>query len=203
MPENDAIAPYAGYDVLDKWTTPSFDDRTREVLNARLRETPPRRFFSQAELSLLDAIAERLAPPLPGLPPALLALWIDARLYDDIGEGFRADGAPPMRECWRLGLAAIDGEARRLFGTSFVALAPPKQEETLRATQKGETDPRLWRGVAPESFFSDMLLKTIAGLAYTHPQAWNDIGFGGPASPRGYVRLGFDARDLWEARERR
>jgi hypothetical protein len=36
---------------------------------------------------------------------------------------------------------------------------------------------------------------------YAHPTAWNEIGFGGPASPRGYVRMGFDKRDPWEAAE--
>ncbi|MDQ2628942.1 MAG: gluconate 2-dehydrogenase subunit 3 family protein, partial [Actinomycetota bacterium] len=25
---------------------------------------------------------------------------------------------------------------------------------------------------------------------YSHPWAWNEIGFGGPAYPRGYLRLG-------------
>ena len=33
------------------------------------------------------------------------------------------------------------------------------------------------------------------------PTAWNEIGFGGPASPRGYVRMGLDRRDPWEAVE--
>ena len=34
------------------------------------------------------------------------------------------------------------------------------------------------------------------------PIAWNEIGFGGPASPRGYVRMDFNRRDPWEAVER-
>ena len=140
---------------------------------------------------------------MPGLSPRLLALWIDARLYENIGEGFRNAGAPPLRESWRLGLAAIDGEARRLFSAAFVALSPGDREATLHAVQRGALDPTLWRGLDAVSFFTDTLLKTVAGLAYAHPLAWNDIGFGGPASPRGYVRLGFDARDPWEARERR
>lgn len=28
--------PYAGYDVLAKWDTPSWDDQTREVIRRRL-----------------------------------------------------------------------------------------------------------------------------------------------------------------------
>ncbi|WP_442755857.1 gluconate 2-dehydrogenase subunit 3 family protein [Methylocystis sp. JAN1] len=201
--EEKALAPYAGYDVLAKWDTPSFDDVTRDALSRRLNEVPARRFFSHEEFALLTAVVERLAPSFPALPASLIALWIDDRLHRNIGEGFRSEGAPPMQEAWRIGLAAIDGEARRKFATAFAALAPDGRDATLRAAQAGETDAALWRGLDPASFFADALLKTVAGLVYAHPSAWSDIGFGGPASPRGYVRLGFDARDPWEAKARR
>lgn len=200
---DETASPYAGYDVLAKWNTPSFDDRTRGVLERRLTEISPRRFLAPDAFALLEAVVERLAPPLPGLSPRLLALWIDAHLYENLGEGFRAVAAPPWPQSWRIGLGAIDGEARRLFDAPFVALGADEKDATLQAIQQGATDAALWRGLDAASFFSDTLLKTIAGLAYAHPLAWNDIGFGGPASPRGYVRLGFDARDPWEARERR
>ncbi len=196
-------APYEGYDVLEKWDTPSFNEQTRAVLSARMSVVPSRCFFSEDELSLLDAIIERLAPPVPDLQPALLALWIDERLFKNLGEGFRKVGEPPLQESWRRGLAAIDGEARRLFSAPFVRRSSTERDMILQAVQGGKTEAALWRGLDPAGFFSDMLLKTVVGLAYAHPLAWNDIGFGGPASPRGYVRLGFDERDPWEAKERR
>lgn len=200
---HDAPPPYAGYDVLAKWKTPSFDDATRKVLARRLNELPPRRFFSPDMLSLLEAIIERLMPPLPGLSPQRLACGVDDRLAKNLGEGFRGVDAPRLQPCWRMGLAAIDGEARRLCATPFVALLLEDRDKILCAVQAGETDAAIWHGLDPATFFSDTLLKTVVGLAYAHPLAWNDIGFGGPASPRGYVRLGFDARDPWEARGRR
>ena len=36
---------------------------------------------------------------------------------------------------------------------------------------------------------------------YSHPWAWNEIGFGGPAYPRGYANLGLDRREHWERPE--
>jgi hypothetical protein len=45
------------------------------------------------------------------------------------------------------------------------------------------------------------VLLDIVSAYYAHPTAWNEIGFGGPASPRGYVRMGLDRRDPWEAVE--
>jgi hypothetical protein len=201
--EENALAPYENYDVLAKWNTPSFDDVTLGVLSQRLSDIPARRFFSEEEIALLTAIVERLAPSFPASPASLIALWIDDRLERNLGEGFRGEGAPPMRESWRLGLAAIDGEARRRLSSSFVAINAEERDAALRTIQSGDVDAALSPGLDPASFFTDTLLKTIAGLVYSHPCAWNDIGFGGPASPRGYVRLGFDARDPWEAKSRR
>ncbi|HEX3976800.1 MAG TPA: hypothetical protein VHW96_11080, partial [Solirubrobacteraceae bacterium] len=31
-----------------------------------------------------------------------------------------------------------------------------------------------------------------------HPWAWNEIGFPGPAYPRGYLNAGINARERWE-----
>ena len=36
---------------------------------------------------------------------------------------------------------------------------------------------------------------------YSHPWAWNEIGFGGPAYPRGYKNIGLDRREPWEGPE--
>ncbi len=33
---------------------------------------------------------------------------------------------------------------------------------------------------------------------YSHPWAWNEIGFGGPAYPRGYKNAGMGRREPWE-----
>ncbi len=53
----------------------------------------------------------------------------------------------------------------------------------------------------PGGFFKHHLLKQVVAIYYSHPAAWSEIGFGGPASPRGYARLGPDERDPWEAEE--
>ena len=33
-------------------------------------------------------------------------------------------------------------------------------------------------------------MRAILAGFYSHPWAWNEIGFGGPAYPRGYMRTG-------------
>ena len=58
-------------------------------------------------------------------------------------------------------------------------------------------------GNAGKAVFAKRLLHDIVSAYYAHPASWNEIGFGGPASPRGYVRMNFDRRDPWEASEAR
>ena len=75
------------------------------------------------------------------------------------------------------------------------------QDDLLHAIAAEQVQHALWTRVPAERFFIRLLLKTVAAIYYAHPAAWSEIGFGGPASPRGYVRLGFDQRDAWEAKE--
>jgi hypothetical protein len=50
-------------------------------------------------------------------------------------------------------------------------------------------------------FFRERVTHDVLAAYYSHPTAWNEIGFGGPAAPRGYVRMYFNRRDPWEAAE--
>ncbi len=59
----------------------------------------------------------------------------------------------------------------------------------------------LWRGMPSKLFFTKRVLHDIVGAYYAHPTAWSEIGWAGPASPRGFVRLDKNRRDPWEAAE--
>lgn len=186
---------YPGYDVLEKWDSPSFDDVTRDVLADRLDRVPERRFLDEGEWALLEAVVARLLPQPDRADPIPVTPWIDRMLAEDRGEGFRRESEPPMRTLWREGLAALAAEA-----PGFARLPSAEQDALLGRVQRGEVRSDRWRAVDPKRFFAQ-LLRAAAGVYYAHPAAWNEIGFGGPANPRGYVRLGFDERDRWEARE--
>jgi hypothetical protein len=80
-------------------------------------------------------------------------------------------------------------------------LPPEEQDALLCDVQHYRVESRYWGDLPAGGFFLHVLLKQTVGFYYSHPAAWSEIGFGGPASPRGYVRLGFDERDPWEAEE--
>jgi hypothetical protein len=194
--------PYVDYDVLAKWDTPSWDDQTREVIRKRLTEIPERKFFSEDEWLILESICARLVPQPERSNPIPIVPWIDEKLHHDRRDGFRYDDMPPLPEAWHLGLAGIDEESRRQFGTDFRSLPEANQDTVLRTIQAGEVAGGVWERLPARRFFTIVLLKEVVGEYYAHPAAWNEVGFGGPASPRGYVRLGLNQRDPWEARER-
>jgi hypothetical protein len=193
------LTPYAGYDVLAKWDSPSWDEYTREVLRKRLTDIPPRRFFTEIEWQTVEAVSARLIPQPDRLQPIPIVPWIDEKLHHDRRDGFRYEDMPPLREAWRLGLQGIDGESQRRFGNAFTGLSETSQDVVLRAVQSGDVQGGLWMRLPPQRFFSTVLLKEVVAEYYAHPAAWSEVGFGGPASPRGYVRLGANERDPWEA----
>lgn len=195
--------PYPGYDVLAKWDSQSFNDATRRVLAARLAPPPPFRFFDEGEAKLLAAIVDRLLPQPDRPDPIPVARWIDVYLFEGQDQGYRDGRLPPRADAWRRGLAGIAAETERRFGAAFVDVGPERQDEVLQAVQRGETGKEPWRDLDPRRFFVDDLLTLAAQLYYTHPAAWSEIGFGGPAGPRGYVRMGPGERDPWEARAQR
>ena len=191
------------YDVLGKWDTPSWNHQTRAVIDRRLHQVPDRRFFTETEWAILSAVCDRLIPqpdrfdrPVPIVP------YIDEKLFNNRGDGYRYEGMPPMREAWWRGVSAIEEEARARWGSGFRELPANQQEAVLRAIQHGDTRSAAWQSLPPKRFFLTTLLREVTSIYYAHPGAWSEIGFGGPASPRGYVRLGFDRRDSWEAEQR-
>jgi hypothetical protein len=188
-----------GYDVLSKWDSPSWDDQTRDVIRRRLTHVPARRFFTEVEWQTLVAVSDRLIPQPDRSKGIPIVPWIDEKLHHNWRDGFRYQDMPPLRDAWRLGLSGINEEARLRFGSDIHSLTNKEQDAVLRAIQTGDARATVWTRLPPARFFTMVLLKEVVGEYYAHPAAWSEVGFGGPASPRGYVRLGINQRDPWEA----
>ena len=193
------LGHYPGYDVLRKRLTPSWNDKTREVIDRRLALPRGPRFLDAAEFAILSAIADRIVPQPTDRPPVPIAALVDDKLLHDRQDGFRGDGMPRQREAWKRGLAAIEAEAKSAHGAGFAALDGGDQDALLRGVETGSLGDPAWAGMNPKTFWKQRLINDVVHAYYAHPTAWNEIGWGGPASPRGYVRLGYDRRDPWEA----
>jgi hypothetical protein len=197
------IERYPGYDVLRKRNSLSWNDQTRDVIDARLAVDPDQhRFFDETEWPTVKALCNRILPqPANRQQPVPLAAMLDMKLHEDKRDGFRDARLPTMQTAWRIGLRAIDAESVTRWGKRFHEIESREQDLLLTSVQQGAVDAADWKGMPAALFFGARILHDLTSLYYAHPTAWSEIGFGGPASPRGYVRMNYDRRDPWEAAE--
>jgi hypothetical protein len=192
---------YPGYDVMAKRHTPSWNEPTRRVIDQRLAMPRTPHFFTEEEWLTLTAICDRVVPQPRNRPPIPVPAMIDHKVSNNMLDGYRNSKLPPLQEAWRRGLEATNVEARTRHGSLFHKISVAEQNSLLKKMQDGELKDAAWGEMPSKLFFEERMVHDIVSSYYAHPTAWNEIGFGGPASPRGYVRMDPDRRDPWEAVE--
>jgi hypothetical protein len=196
--------PYPEYDVMapDKWRH-DWDPKTRQLVLDRLRHMPARAFFTAEAFATLDAVCQRLLPQddRPAELRIPIAPFLDERLAKGDGDGYRYEDMPWDDAAYRLGIIGIDQTSRALCGgVAFTGLEAHAQDEVLAAIEDGDPPGGVWRRLPARRFFR-LLMQDVIAVYYAHPAVWNEIGFQGPASPRGHIRLALGKRDPWEAKE--
>lgn len=195
---------YPGYQTLSQRNF--WDAATREEVERRVYRVPEIRFFRGDELSLMSAVCDRILPQDDRLPETRIPIvnYIDERLFKKEISGYRYEDMPPDEEAYRLGLRAIDETAGLTQGAKFVDLDPLRQDFVLKSIHKGEklAAPEIWARVSIERFWH-LLVQDCVAAYYSHPWAWDEIGYGGPAYPRAYTRLEGGLPEPWEVDEQR
>lgn len=194
---------YPGYDVMSQ--RGHWDEATRTVILDRLHNVPKIEYFTPAEAEILVSVCDRIMPQddRPAEARIPIAPWIDQRCREHITAGVRYEDMPDDWVAWRRGLAGIDETSRAIGGKRFAELDPLAQDRVLQRIALGDPPGDSWRGLPARRFFFAILLRDVTGVYYAHPAAWNEIGFGGPAYPRGYMALNFGRREPWEVDESR
>jgi hypothetical protein len=176
---------YPDHDVLA--AAGHWDPVTREVVRARVEQVPPRRFFTEPEFACLCAfsdivLAQDSEPRIPVMS------FVDAKLYDGQLDGFQYVDMPADRDTWRQVAHGLDEAARARGAASFAQADEPAQRAIVGAFADGTLSGGTWDRL-PASTAWTVVMRPVLSAFYAHPWAWNEIGFGGPAYPRGYMRL--------------
>ena len=183
---------FPGFDVLGEAGT--WDAVTAGVVLARLAPPPPLRFFGVREEAVGRALVDQLLDQRDEPRVPVLEV-IDARLAEEQTDGWHYADMPEDGQAWCDSLHALDEDAEERFGEGFPELDWARQAELVDAVrQAGDAD---WHGMPAARVWS-LWTRYAASAFYAHPWAWNEIGFGGPAYPRGYKNLGLDRREPWE-----
>jgi hypothetical protein len=196
---------YPGHDVLAQRAF--WDEATRKVVMQRVEDPPPIRFFADiGRVDLARAVFDRILPQddRDATHRIPIVNFVDQKLYNRQMPGYRFADMPDDQEAYKLGFQGIEAIAEHLYGTSFVALEPLGQDRIL--TTLHDANPpagqEFWKRLSIRHFWM-LLVEHAAEAYYAHPYAWNEIGYGGPAYPRGYMRLEQGKPEPWEADERR
>jgi hypothetical protein len=191
-----ATGRFPGFNVLSQ--APHWDEVTADVVSARTGPLPDPQFFTEAEqacaAALLDQLTGRCADDL-GVP---VLEMVDARLAAGETDGWRYADMPADGQAWRDTLGYLDKDAHARCGTSFAEAA----ERDRAAIIQDVHDSREWHGLAAARVWS-LWTRYACTALYSHPHAWSEMGFPGPAYPRGYKNAGVGKLEPFEVPDAR
>jgi hypothetical protein len=190
------VGRFPGFDVLDQ--VEHWDDVTAGVVLARLDPAKDYSFFTPAEQATASALFDQLLAQRSERRVPVVQL-VDRRLALGETDGWRYDDMPEDGAAWRVTLAGLDDDARRGHGRAFHDLDTSHQARVIQSIQDNAGE---WRGMKAAHVWS-LWTRYACAAFYSHPWAWNEIGFGGPAYPRGYKGLGENQLEPWEVRDSR
>jgi hypothetical protein len=181
------IGRFPDYDVLE--SVSDWDPATRAVVMARLEPRRDLRFFAAEQQATLRAfcdvvLAQDAEPRVP------VVELLDEKLAAGRLDGYQYEDMPDDRETWRIVLAGLDHTAHAWHGRdAFAECAPGDQSGIVKALAHDQLADGPWTQLNVSRAWS-VCTRMMLEAFYSHPWAWNEIGFGGPAYPQGYMRLG-------------
>ena len=193
----DGDGRFPGFDVLDQ--VQHWDRVTADVVLARTCSPAPVKFFTGAEESCARALLNLLTGQ-DGEPAVPVLEMVDARLAAGETDGWRYDDMPEDGQAWRNTLVLLDADAHQLSGTAFADAPPADQARLVQAVQ--DLASGNWHGL-PAAHVWSLWTRYACTAFYAHPFAWAEIGFPGPAYPRGYKNAGVDKLEPFEVRDAR
>jgi hypothetical protein len=204
LPPTEQPGYYPGYSTLSQKAY--WDETTRNLVVNRVEHTPPIRYFSTEQARFWRAVLDHILPQTDRVPERRIPLVerIDERLYKNRGVGYRYANMPHDREAYRLAEIAIGEESQVRYSGNFLDLPHLQQENVLKAIHDGKPKAAkgIWKKMSIGRFWL-LLMQDAIEAYYSHPWAWDEIGFGGPAYPRAYTRLERGEPEPWEVEEQR
>jgi hypothetical protein len=181
------VGRYPDLDVLEQ--APHWDEVTRKIVLDRVANVPPIRFFDVRESATLDVLCSHLTGQVGEEPKLPVLAYVDEKLHLGKRDGYRYFDMPDDGETWRRVARGLDEEAQKLGAQSYLLLSDHDQDALCHRFSEAKLFGGTWATLNVSRAFA-VVLRYVCEAYYSHPWAWNEIGFPGPAYPRGYSRFG-------------
>lgn len=190
---------YEGFDVMRE--EEHWDPHTQGIVANRLETDSfrPYRYLTEAEGGKLARLCGILLDDDRASVLSYVVHHFDSTLGSDIGESQRKLGMPERPALVREGLGWLDRHCGEQFGGTFADLNEEARRQTVRQIAQGSLSFPSGPAEVPAKEWLDRVLADAVAAYYSHPSVWSEIGYAGPAYPRGYVRSELGLTDPWEA----
>lgn len=192
---------YIHFNVMDE--NDHWDPHTREIVEKRLtyhqfpKDTP----LNYQEVHTLYTLCATLLDETREQVLSYMVHHFHTKLTSDIGEAQRKKGIPKASLLIGEGLLALNLFCMNQYNNFFHSVDDGIRKDLITKMMQGnlslETSSRK---IPVQEFIKKILIEAVASY-YSHPQTWSEIGYAGPAYPRGYVRSELGLTDPWEARK--
>jgi Gluconate 2-dehydrogenase subunit 3 len=194
-PGRDWTGRFPGFDVLSQ--ARHWDQVTAEAVIARTKLSATPRFFTGPEVPCVRALLNLLVGQQGDWAVPVLEM-VDSRLAAGETDGWRYADMPEDGQAWRDTLSYLDADAGLRCGTSFAEASEIDQMALVQAVQDRKSAD--WHGL-PAAHVWSLWTRYACTAFYSHPYAWAEIGFPGPAYPRGYKNAGVGKLEPFEVRD--
>ncbi len=192
---------YPEFNVMDG--EPHWDPHTREIVDQRL-QTPsfyPFQVLTQQQSITLFELCAQLLDDDREAVISYVVHYFDLTLKSNIGESQRKSSVPPQSVLIRDGLDLLDRACLQQYGRAMDRLPNDVKQKIAGELMQGSFILQSAEKFVPCVDFMQKIHSEAVAAYYSHPLVWSEIGYAGPAYPRGYVRSELGLTDPWEAKQ--
>jgi hypothetical protein len=199
---NDSKSHYPDFNVMEE--KEHWDPHTREIVEKRTaeRRKGSYKFFNQMEAETLYSLCSIILDDSRDSVLLFVLNHFDQNLSSNIGESERKKNVPKGAVLIREGLHALNLYSNQGHSVTFHELEVKIQTDIVRMLANYNLPLEADNNKVPTKDFFTQILTNAVSAYYSHPTIWSEIGYAGPAYPRGYVRSEWGLTDPWEAKRK-
>jgi hypothetical protein len=190
---------YPTYDVLSQQI--HWDEHTRSIVLSRTLRERDYQFLKLEEAEAIRSLCTILVDDERAEIIQYVVCHVDESLAQSPGEGERKVGVPKADQLIREGLQVLDRACQTFYLQPYYKLDTEEQQRLVQDLSEGNLRVLVEDMAYPQKALFNKLLNLAIDAYCSHPTVWSEMGYGGPAYPRGYVRTEGNQLDPWEAKK--